>query len=551
MYAAESRLTMDISRYRGLFVSEAQEHLNALGTLSMRCEEGTADAGAINEMFRHAHSLKGMAATMQLGPITALSHALEDLMMQVRDGHFSITRSVADLLLAAIDTLEQMVGLVAQGGELPDAEELANRIRNYTPVAEESAAPVTQDTPPPKPDTVSTEFSFRVSDDTSTTRIRTSLLDRLVTLSGELLTVRHTLENWAVTNRAAGVTQPIKELSSLLRQLQNEVFQARMLPFAAIAERYPRMVRDLARTSGKEVNFQIQGDGIELDRGVLEQIIEPLVHLLRNAVDHGLETPAERVACGKPPVGTLRLTVSRLADQVLLEVADDGRGMDPVRICAKAVAQGLLNEQQAAALTFDETLLLICTPGFSTAATVTEISGRGVGMDVVRNTIQAVGGSLAIDATPGRGSNITMSLPLSVAIIHALLVTCGELLLAVPVSAVTTTLEVHQQEIIQLGRDLYLECDGRKIPLRNLPRFFRQSEKRSERALLPVLLTESNKQPVGLLVDRLLGQQEIFTRPLRHPLADLRGISGSALLGNGQIVFVVDPAACSGPIPCI
>ncbi len=539
---------MDISRYRGLFVTEAQEHLNALGTLSVRCEEGTADSGAINEMFRHAHSLKGMAATMQLGPITALSHALEDLMMQVRDGRFSVTRSVADLLLAAIDTLDQMVTLVAQGGELPDAEDLANRIRNYTPAAEDPAPPVVQDTAPPKPAAESKEFSFRVSDDTSTTRIRTSLLDRLVTLSGELLTVRHTLENWAVTNQAAGVIQPIKELSSLLRQLQNEVFQARMLPFAAIAERYPRMVRDLARTSGKEINFLIQGDGIELDRGVLEQIIEPLVHLLRNAVDHGLETPAERVACGKSPVGTLRLTISRLADQVLMEVSDDGRGMDPAKIRAKAVAQGLLNEQQAAALSTDEILLLVCTPGFSTAATVTEISGRGVGMDVVQNAIQTIGGILAIDSTPGRGATVSLRLPLSVAIIHALLVTCGELLLAVPVSAVTSTREVLPQEISQTGNDLYLEHDGRSIPLRNLPRFFRQSEKMSEKALLPVLLTESNKQPVGLLVDRLLGQQEIFTRPLRHPLADLRGISGSALLGDGQIVFVVDPAACSGPI---
>lgn len=538
---------MDISRYRDLFVSEAREHLTVLGSLSMRCEEGVADSVTINEMFRHAHSLKGMAATMQLGPITTLSHALEDLLSQIRDGHFNPTRNTVDLMLAAIDTLEQLVALVAQGGELPESDDLASRIRNHAASAEETAPPsLSPAAVQTKPAAEPVESLFRASDENSTTRIRTSLLDRLVTLSGELLTVRHTLEDWSSRNQADELQPPLKELSTLLRQLQNEVFQARMLPFGAIAERYPRMVRDLARKSGKEITFQIQGDTIELDRGVLEQVIEPLVHLLRNAVDHGLETPAERVACGKPPVGSLSLSVSRLADQVLLEVRDDGRGMDPARIRSKAISQGLLNEQQAADLTAQEILLLICSPGFSTAATVTDISGRGVGMDVVQNAIQTIGGTLTVDSTPGHGSTITLRLPISVAIIHALMVTCGELLLAVPVSAITSTCEVQRNEIIQKGRDLYLLRDGAEIPIRNLPRFFRQREALSDNAILPILLTESNKQPIGLLVDRLLGQQEIFTRPLCHPLTDLRGISGSCLLGNGQIVFIVDPAACVG-----
>ncbi len=538
---------MDISRYRDLFVSEAREHLTVLGSLSMRCEEGVADSVTINEMFRHAHSLKGMAATMQLGPISTLSHALEDLLSQIRDGRLTATRSTVDLMLAAIDSLEQLVTLVAQGGELPDSDDLASRIRNHAASSEETAPPsLSPAAVQTKPSAEPAESLFRASDENSTTRIRTALLDRLVTLSGELLTVRHTLEDWSSRNQAEELHPPLKELSTLLRQLQNEVFQARMLPFGSIAERYPRMVRDLARKSGKEIAFQIHGDTIELDRGVLEQVVEPLVHLLRNAVDHGIETPAERVACGKPPVGSLTLRVSRLTDQVLLEVRDDGRGMDPARILSKAMSQGLLHEQQAADLTPQEILLLICSPGFSTAATVTDISGRGVGMDVVQNAIQTIGGTLTVDSTPGHGSSITLRLPISVAIIHALMVTCGELLLAVPVSAVTSTCEVQRNEIIQKGRDLYLLRDGAEIPIRNLPRFFRQRETLPDSGILPIVLTESNKQPIGLLVDRLLGQQEIFTRPLRHPLTDLRGISGSCLLGNGQIVFTVDPAACIG-----
>jgi two-component system, chemotaxis family, sensor kinase CheA len=535
---------MDISRYRDLFVSEAREHLTALGSLSMRCEGESAEGGTIHELFRHAHSLKGMAATMQLVPMTSLAHALEDLLSQVRDGRFTITRTVADLMLGAIDTLEQMVELVAQGGELPDTEELANRIRTYVPTIEPEPASVLLQQPPPEPVKESVDFSFRSSDDT-TTRIRTSLLDRLVTLSGELLTVRHTFEDWAIKNQAESLNLPLKVLSKLLRQLQTEVFQARMLPFGAIAERYPRMVRDLARKSGKEITFQIQGDSIELDRGVLEQVTEPLVHLLRNAVDHGLETPAERVARGKPPVGRLSLSVTRHSDQVLVEITDDGRGMEPSRIRAKALAQGIVTEQQAAQLALEETLQLVCTPGFSTAATVTEVSGRGVGMDVVQSTIHCLGGSLVIHSTPGRGSTFALRIPLSVAIIHALMVTCGELLLAVPVSVVTSTCEVQRQDIIQKGRDLLLVHKGQEIPLRNLPSFFRQRETLPETGLLPVLLTESGDQTVALLIDRLIGQQELFTRPLRPPLSELRGISGSCLLGNGQIVFVVDPVACT------
>ncbi len=538
---------MDISRYRDLFISEARDHLNALATLSMGCKEGAVAPDTINEMFRRVHSLKGMSATMQFPSITTLSHALEDLMVQLRNGQATITRGTIDLMLAGIDRLEQMVDLVVQGKELPDTEVLARQIRSYSSATEEQPLTPIQENIPPPPAREESGFSFRASDDSTTTRIKTSLLDRLVTLSGELLTVRHNLENWSLNNQTDGTPLPLKELSFLLRQLRNEVFQARMLPFSAIAERFPRMVYDLARKSDKEIIFRILGDSIELDRGVLEQIIEPLIHLLRNAVDHGLETPAERVACDKPPVGSLQLYVSRQADKILLEVTDDGRGMDPARIRSKAIANGTLNEQQAETLSTEEILLLVCTPGFSTAATVTEVSGRGVGMDVVQNAIQTIGGTLAIVSEPGLGSTITITLPISVAIIHALLVTCGDLLLAVPVNAVTGIREVPQHAIITKGNRPYLELEGRKVPLRSLPELFHRSRQQATRTLQTLLLIEANKLPTGLLIDDLRGQQEVFVRPLLQPLASIRGLSGSCQLGNGQIVFVVDPAVSSSP----
>lgn len=539
---------MDISRYRELFVSEAREHLSALANAGMRLDEGSADSDCINEMFRHAHSLKGMASTMRFQAIATLAHATEDLLGRLRDNKLAIFRGVVELLFSAIDTLEQLVGLVEQGAGLPDTQALTDRIRAYTP--DDQATPAAAATPftPPAPATSGNTVPQQGSEG-ATTRIRTTLLDRLVNLTGELLTVRHSLETLAEQHQVKPLTSPLKELSTLLRQLQHEVFQARMVPFSSIIERYPRMVRDLAKAGGKEVSFRIEGAEIELDRGVLERIGEPLVHLLRNAVDHGLEPPAERATKGKPGTGTLQVSITRQTDQVQLEIRDDGRGMDPQLIRAKAVAYGLLDRQQAEQLTREELLLLICTPGFSTATTVTEVSGRGVGMDVVQHAVQEIGGTLTIDSTLGQGTSMTLHLPISVAIIHALLVGCGDLTLALPISAVNSTREIAPREIVRRADQQFLDHNGREIPLRHLTHFCqRQQETAPSDNLLPVVLTELNKQPVGLLVDRLIGQQEIFTRPLSRPLAALRGLSGACLTGDGQIIFVIDPAACAGPL---
>ncbi|NJD39610.1 MAG: chemotaxis protein CheA [Geobacter sp.] len=530
---------MDTSRYRDLFVSEAQEHLNALGSLALQCEQ-VGTAAPVHEMFRHAHSLKGMAATMRFTPVSSLAHALEELLVKIRDGKLPADRGTVDLILAAVTALEQSVHLISQGNEPFEHTDLANRICRYVP-----PEAVTLQHQPSAQTTVSTDHTFRKTDDRATTRIKTELLDRLVTLSGELLTARYMFEEIIQRRQLTELQQPFKELSTLLRLLQNEVVEARMVPFGSIAERFPRMVRDLAHRSGKEVQFRIEGEGIELDRGILQQITEPLMHLLRNAVDHGLETSILRSARGKPAEGTLTLALRRQADRIMLQVSDDGCGMDPDRIRAKAVDQGLVARNRAASLSLEETLLLVCTPGFSTAEQVSDISGRGVGMDVVRSTIQALGGTLTIDSTPAKGTVITLNLPISTAIMHALLVACGNLQIAVPTNAVTGTLEISPEAVSHNDGELKLRHKGNEIPLRSLARLFCQPEPQGQQALLPVILTESNRQPVGLLADRILGQQELFIRPLQPPLSSLRGLSGACLTGSGQIIFMVDPAACA------
>lgn len=533
---------MDLSRYRDLFVTEAREHLQALSQLAMQSESGATDAHCINEMFRRAHSIKGMAATMQYTSVNTLAHATEELLGRLRSSELAFSRQLTDLLLAATDTLAQSIELIARGAEPPMYEELAARIRNFTPEAAPAQTPKQTAVQQNEPQ----DFTFRISDSTATIKVRTSLLDRLVNIAGELLTVRHRLESQSEGLASTGIPDSLRNLSGLLKQLQNEIFSARMLPFSIISERFPRMVRDVASRTSKEIRFRIQGDDIELDRGVLELIAEPLVHMLRNSADHGIEPPSERVASGKPPEGSITLSVAREADHILITLKDDGRGIDPARIRKKALSMGLINDMQSASMSDAETIMLVCHPGFSTASTVTDISGRGVGMDVVQTTIRNMGGNMNITSELSRGTSISLSLPVSVAIIQALIAKCGEIELAIPVNTVASTAETSTDTVFFSESGPMLFHNNAEIELRSLRKLFRQPDYDYDATEpLQILMTDFNSRQVGLIVDRVLCQQEIFIRPLAEPLSLIRGLSGATVTGDGKIIFVTDTAACA------
>ncbi len=534
---------MDLSRYRDLFVTEAREHLQVFNSLAMECESGSTDPQTINEMFRRAHSIKGMAATMQFVSVNNLAHALEDLLGRLRSAEIVFSRQLTDLLLAGSDTIAQSIELISKGSEPPLYEELSSRIRNFNP--DKAPPPVNPD--PPDSTNDSGDFIFRTSDRSATIKVRTALLDRLVNIAGELLTLKHRLETQTAGFTSPEIPDTLRSLSGLLKQLQTEVFSARMLPFGIISERFPRMVRDIAARTGKEIRFRIKGEEIELDRGVLELIAEPMVHLLRNAADHGIETPSERVSRGKQPEGSITLSINRQADHILILLQDDGRGIDPAKVRAKALTAGIIDDLQAISMSDSDTIMLVCTPGFSTATAVTDISGRGVGMDVVQTTIKNMGGSISIESLPSRGTSVLLSLPVSVAIIQALIARCGNLELAVPVSSVNSTCEVSTDSIFFSDSGPMLFHNGKEIEVKSLRRFFREPEFDYESSgTLQVLMTEMKGKPVGLMVDRVLCQQEVFVRPLSSPLSSIRGLSGATVTGSGGIVFVTDTAACAG-----
>lgn len=381
--------------------------------------------------------------------------------------------------------------------------------------------------------------------DTQTVRIALNHLDTMVDIVGELVIARSRLENITERIDEHDLTAAVEEVHRISAELQREVMQTRMVPVGNTFNRFPRMVRDLARDLGKDVAFEVDGVDIELDRTVLDEIVEPLVHLLRNSIDHGLELASERVAVGKPERGLVRLSAARERDRVLVTVADDGRGMDVERIWQAAVSRGLASAGERAEMSDDDILLFTCTPGFSTAERATKVSGRGVGMDVVRAKVEQLGGSLAIRSRSGRGTEFVLSLPLTLAIIQALLVRSSGHIYAIPLGAVTEVLAYDDLPVgtVDLHPVLTLR-DGRVVPLDTLDAVVGLDEgERSALRSRNIVLLEWGESARAIGVDGLVGRQEIVIKPLSGIFAGVSGLSGATVLGDGSVALIIDPRA--------
>ncbi|MDD2736810.1 MAG: chemotaxis protein CheA [Desulfuromonadaceae bacterium] len=539
---------MDMSPYRDLFVSESRSHISAFGELILRLEDSPGESAVIDELFRHAHSLKGMAATMGYEQIVAIAHNMESQLSKVRNGEFALLPPLADLLLEGSDALARLTSEIESGSDSgEDITELVERLSSFDPTAEVHtrypATVIHSDAEShPEPSTPRTH-QFRQTDSFKSIRIRTETLDHLVNITGELITNRYRLAEAVRLADAAESQESLHQLSTLLRNLRDVVFKARMLPFAFIAERFPRLVRDLAHKQGKEIHFQLEGKEIELDRGILEEIAEPIVHILRNAVDHGMETADERVMAGKPFRGTIALTVRRDKDYAEIIIEDDGRGMDPERLKLKGIEKGLISPEQSTEMTQQEAYQLICMPGFSTTETVTDISGRGVGMDAVRETVHSLAGVLKIQSQRGHGSRFVMRLPITVSIIPALIVQSGHIEIALPLNVVIRTVELESSEITDESGRPTVTLGDKSLPIRNLRQALNLPTTPAPESDLQSVIICDIGTTLAIGVDRIVSQQEIFVRPLRSPLSHLRGISGATITGDGRVLFVADAGA--------
>lgn len=687
---------IDPSPYLSLFIEEARENIAALNDKILLLEAGEQSRAVLDEVFRAAHTIKGMSATMGFNGIAELTHAMEGVLDALRSDQVQLDGDVIDMLFACVDALTNSLESVASGGpdtvdsalivrvsalpseeKLPEVQSSGLSLPEFDPfertvlaeakakgfkaywvrirlqegcllkgvraymvlttleqvgeiikafptvpeleeerfeqdfalavVSQEAAAklkelvldvsevqsveivevnhlppetpsvatppvelqaPVPQapapDAPgslPPAPQAPSpapqatkaplpqggkaqTEAEPRAAEtapakSNQTVRVPTDRLDRLVNLVGELVIDRNRLvENGG---KVPELSETIRHIGSVISELQNVAMKLRMTPVERVFNRFPRMIRDLSRELGKEVHLQIEGQDTELDRLVIDEIGEPLVHLLRNALDHGIEDAAGRAASGKPMTATVRLSARHEGNHVIIEVADDGRGIDAQRVISSAISKGLITEEEGARLTDKQAYDLLFAPGFSTRETANAISGRGVGMDAVKSKVLSLGGAVEVDSVPGSGSTMTVMLPLTLAIIQAMLVEVGEAILALPLSFIDEAIDLAELSVQRVQDSEMVVLRGQSLTLIRLDRALRLPSVPST-AEEAVVVVRIGSKKAGLVVDKLLGQQEVVIKPISRLVGKLDHLSGAAILGDGRLALILDAA---------
>jgi len=373
-------------------------------------------------------------------------------------------------------------------------------------------------------------------------RVDINKLDELMNLMAELVIARSRIIETLSKYDVKEVDESLTQLSRITLDLQNVVMKIRMVPVAFVFNRFPRLVRDLAKELGKKVNFVIQGEETELDRTVVDEIGEPLVHLLRNSLDHGIEGPHERLAKGKPETGTLKLSARHEGNGVIIEIEDDGKGFDKNEILRTAIDKGLISSSEASKLSDDEIYNFVFLPGFSTKTVSTELSGRGVGMDVVKSTIESLKGTISLETKKEKGTKISISLPLTLAIIEALLITVNEHVYAIPIANIDTTQRMSDGELkVVQGQEVFL-LRGEVMPVVRLRKLFGYEKKKDSSNEYIIVVKLGNKK-YGVVVDKLLGQDDIVIKSLGSLLNDVKEFSGGAILGDGRIALILDVAS--------
>lgn len=557
---------MDLAKYAALFQSESREHLSTMNEELLALERAPTASEPVSAVFRAVHTMKGMSATMGYSTVTALAHELESLLDRVRHAEIAVDRTVTDTLFAAVDALERAVEIEVAGGSAAESAEPAlARLRELAAAqtrAERSIPASTQEFAIPLSTsefaipTSTQEFAIPAttqefaSPDAArpggsrgprTVRVELRRLDGLTNLAGELLVARGRLSDVALDIANPALDEALAQASRLISDLHDQIMSSRMVPVGQVFDRFPRLVRDASKSLGKEIALTLVGREIELDRSMLDEIGEPIVHLLRNAADHGIELPDVRERAGKPRLGQLTLTVTRERQMVTMHVRDDGRGIDREKVLARARAEGLV-DATVERLSDDDLVRIISRPGFSTASSVTDISGRGVGIDVVLTRVRALGGSVEITSQPGQGTSVTLRLPVTLAIVRALLARVDGEMYALPMTHVRETVELRQAARRRVqGREVMLLRDE-VVPLLQFREIVGLPEARfvSADGSTQVIVIESNGRRTGLVVDEFAGEQDIVVKGFDGVRDGLALFSGATILADGAPALIVD-----------
>ncbi|WP_243372823.1 chemotaxis protein CheA [Geotalea sp. SG265] len=571
------------------FLTESTELLEKLDDDLVTLEKSPADTDLLNCIFRSIHTVKGASSFLGFDLLVKVTHKTEDVLNRLRKGELSVNPEIMDVILEAVDLVKLLLSDI-KGGEIQerDIDTAIGKLHPYlseaavpppppepafesspnTPVAAASdaaEAPVTESpvvepttgtqssipAPAIAPSPVQKPAVAKAEElaDNSTVRVDVKRLDDLMNQVGELVLERNRMvQLYSDFQRGidpSGFSDEFgkltKRLNFVTSELQMQVLKMRMIPVEKVFKKFPRIVRNLARELNKDVELLIYGEETELDRSVVDEIGDPLIHLIRNALDHGLEPPEERIAAGKPPKGTVVLSANHEGNQIVISIKDNGRGINPDKVARKAIEKGLVTEEQLSAMSAREILDLIFLPGFSTKDKTTDLSGRGVGMDVVRTNIRKLNGIIEIKNDVGQGSEFILRLPLTLAIIQSLLVEVEGEIYSIPLSAVIETIKVQQSVFHQLGGQEVLKLRDAVLPLVRLHRLFGCRGDSLGRDTCYVVVVGVAEKRVGLVVSRLMGQQEVAIKSLGSFLANLPGIAGSTILGDGSVALIVDP----------
>ena len=548
---------MNTARYAELFRAESREKLAEMNTSLLALERGEG-ADRVAELFRAVHTVKGMSAAMGYADVRDLSHSLEALLDQLRCGALEVTPAIVETLFDSVDTLESAIVAVSQPSSGP-VDVLGSIEMLEAAASAASDAPnlnPTMEWPVMRPEqqqgseaksathrlTPAVAVAYRqgaaaAAKQQRFVRVDAERLDTLMTLIGELVIARGRLQNVSRQANSPVLAEAVLQASRLIGSLQTEITTARMVPVGQAFERFERMVRDTAQALGKKVTFEILGSDIEVDKSVLDEISEPVMHLLRNSLDHGVETPAERRAAGKPATARLTLSASRERSSVVVRVSDDGRGVDVERVLARARANGLVDADSG--ITSDaEILSLIARPGFSTTSRVTDISGRGVGLDVVATKVRSLGGSVELSTDAGAGTEIRLELPMTLAIIHALLARSEDETYALPITHVVETLVVEPGMLhFEADREM-LSVRGQSIPAVRLRERVGHPPRAGGRSHAVVL--ELSDGRMSLVVDEFVGQQEVVVKNFDAARGMPQLFNGATILTNGSPALILD-----------
>ncbi|MDR3417539.1 MAG: chemotaxis protein CheA [Nevskia sp.] len=570
------------------FLTEAGELMGRLSEQLVELEQRPADRDLLNAVFRGFHTIKGGAGFLHLEPVVTLCHAAEDLFNLLRNGSLAVEPSLMDAVLEALDRLQEM--LVAVGADqAPEAAPpaLIERLHQFArrgqsagaapaaavaaaaaPAADKAGGDVISDdefealldqyhgvgkapstetvqravteakaaaeAPPAPPPAAHVPAVAETS-----VRVDTGALDGMMNLVGELVLARNRLKTLSARSGQETFVRAVGELDHITRGLQAAVMRVRMQPIRKVFARFPRLARELARGLGKQVEVKLVGEDTGLDKNLVEALADPLVHMVRNSVDHGIEMPERRLAVGKPACGRIRLAAQQTGDNILITVSDDGAGMDPESLRRKAVEKGLLTATDAAQMSVQECLQLIFLPGFSTKEQISDLSGRGVGMDVVKSSITGLGGAVLIDSRPGFGTQIQIRVPLTLAILPALMIGVGERILALPLAPVLDVFMLDPTRVRKLDRWSVLLYRNETLRLVHLHRWLDVPHGIDQPR--HVVVVQVDAEHYGFVVTQVFGREEVVIKPLGALLRGLAGLSGATVTGSGRVALILDP----------